>query len=113
MSWDAYHRQSEQFANQAQLLARHGHTSEAKSTYWKAAWQEMQALQACPPGNQQKLDTTAISVMALMVKADMELMAQHLYKNGWEQVTSEGLSDRHISDCARIEIEQMFGEVAA
>ena len=69
MTWFDHHRRSEQCASEAEILAHRGETAKAQQLYEEAAAAEVEALNALRSDKPRTYGITAVSAVALYVKA--------------------------------------------
>jgi hypothetical protein len=103
MSWQEHHRQSSQFASQAQVLKWQGEVETAKQYYALAAAAEAQALTALEPSKARTLGITAVSAVALWFKAQEFPKAK--------QLAYQWLASQQLPTFAVIQLEEILKEI--
>ena len=95
MSWSDLHRQSEEFASRAELVARNGQHGLARDFYRQAADYERQALEEVEPGKRRTWTITAVSAASLYFMAREIDVAEDLAHRLWadEQILPFGKRD--------------------
>ena len=71
MSWYHYHNESQQFASTAEVFAHRGDMLRAKQLYGRAAQAEALALGELGNEKRRTIGITAVSAVALHMKADL------------------------------------------
>ncbi|MBF0343993.1 MAG: hypothetical protein HQL06_07160 [Nitrospirae bacterium] len=69
MSWLEYHKKSEEFAAEAEVLVRQGQMERASELYCKAAEAEELAVNSLEPGKNRTLGISVVSAVSLWYKA--------------------------------------------
>jgi hypothetical protein len=103
MSWLEHHRQSESFANQAEVLKRQGETEAALRHYGMAADAEVLALDALELDEQRTIGITAVSAAALLFKAQQFAQAK-LLAYRW-------LASQRLPGFAVVQLEDILREI--
>jgi hypothetical protein len=103
MSWKEHHRQSSEFASQAQVLKWQGEIETAQQYYALAAAAEAQALAALEPGKARTLGITAVSAVALWFKAQEFPQAK--------QLAYQWLASQQLPHFAVIQLEEILKEI--
>ena len=125
MSWLAYHRESERFASEAEIFAHRGDMLRAKQFYWRAAEAELFALDELSSEKRRTFGITAVSAIALHMKAakwdDAQILAYRCLGSGrlpafaWEQiedlVDSIKLRIANVDDSAQLLVSARGGAV--
>jgi hypothetical protein len=103
MSWLEHHRQSEQFASDAEVLHRQGELAAARKSYALAAEAEVQALAFIAAHEHRTFGITAVSAVALLFKARNFLKAK--------QVAYQCLSTQTLPNFAIVQLEEILKEI--
>jgi hypothetical protein len=103
MSWHEHHRQSEQFASQAQVLIWQGEVEAAKQSYAIAAEAETLALIDLEPEKTRTLGITAVSAVALWFKAKEFAKAKEL--------AYQWLASHQLPEFAIVQLEEILREI--
>jgi hypothetical protein len=103
MSWHEHHRQSEQFASQAQVLTWQGEVEAARQDYAIAAAAEVEALAFIESHETRTFGITAVSAVALLLKAKDFLQAK--------QVAYQCLSKQTLPNFAIVQLEEILKEI--
>ena len=78
MTWLEHHRQSEQYASDAEVAIRQGECNRAQDLYAKAAHAEEQALQKLDPAKSRTYGISTVSAVSLYFKANQRRTAEAL-----------------------------------
>ena len=106
MTWLEHHRQSEQYASDAEVAIRRGECNRAQDLYEKAAQAEEQALRKLDPAKSRTYGISTVSVVSLYFKADQRRTAESL---AHRYLASEYLPD-FASDQLRELLQSIWSE---
>ena len=99
MTWDKLHAESEQLATEAQLALHALNTERALALYKQAAQAEQKALERLDLSKVRTRGITAVSAVALWLKANEYEIA--------EQLAYSMLADRNIPEFAHEELKKL------
>jgi hypothetical protein len=103
MSWHEHHRESEQFASNAEVLQRQGEVEAARQNYAIAAAAEVKALAFIESHETRTFGITAVSAVALLFKAKDFLQAK--------QIAYQCLSQPTLPNFAIVQLEEILKEI--
>lgn len=105
MTWLEHHRQSEEFASDADVARLKGDTERARRLYGKAAEAEVRAIDVLDPSKQRTMGITAVSAVALYYKATEFPLA--------EKTAYRFLSLDDLPNFARIQLRDLLHAIWA
>ena len=98
MSWLAHHKKSERLAYKADAARRQGNAKQAKELYKKAAEAEAIALKEVDDDKPRTYGITAVSAVALYLKADEPQAAKALAGQCFSSGRLPGFAHRMLQD---------------
>lgn len=98
MSWLAHHKKSERLAGQAETAKRRGNDKQAKEFYKRAAESEANALNEVDEDKPRTYGITAVSAVALYLKAEEPQAATDLTDQCFSSGRLPGFAHRMLQD---------------